>query len=396
MKSQKANDANRPPDTVFVEWLKRPSIQGDEFAYRFLVSGCVFNGALSGDPFRSTLGGLILEQPFSIWKVGISFDDYPQEIAACFKASESVLSRGRGLNQTSCHRIIAEDIASVLTLYFRRLVVCVGLVDQHLGSHYSQLPFPPRYPHAIVDAARTAYHWPAQPITRISGADSVDYVCNNPPRVAVNPDELGVFLHKISNHMHSKEIMHAIRMYRKAMECYFQAPETCYLLLVCATESVAQTRKYTEAERLEQHNIKTLMKRLKKLQVSEIDAKRLALETFDRTPITDAFCKFLMQYGNNHSGKPVIFYPEVLNLYSVEDEHASLKMAYIERCNFVHSSKPFYSSSLAGTSRSMPWNELEEHMDRVLNQNKTLKPWAPPMNWLERIVSTALQSFIQG
>ena len=73
---------------------------GETFEYRLLLSGCAYNGDLQGDYSKSTYGGLLLDEPFALWKVGNSYDDYPQELAVWVRVASVTNKVGNHSSQS--------------------------------------------------------------------------------------------------------------------------------------------------------------------------------------------------------------------------------------------------------------------------------------------------------
>lgn len=117
-----------------------PLTGGDIYEYRLLLSGCAFNADLEGDYTKSSLGGLLLEEPFPLWKVGPSYDEYPQELAAWIKVAPVTYENEHMSAIGSPHEIVAGDLAALLTLVFRRLVVVIGPASVTLPAPYDRPP----------------------------------------------------------------------------------------------------------------------------------------------------------------------------------------------------------------------------------------------------------------
>src|SRR5947207_15987197 len=96
---------------------------GETFEYRLLLSGCAYNGDLQGDYSKSTYGALLLDEPFALWKVGNSYDDYPQELAVSVKVAPVTKKTRIHSCTVTHHREVAAGIAAILPLLSRHLVV---------------------------------------------------------------------------------------------------------------------------------------------------------------------------------------------------------------------------------------------------------------------------------
>lgn len=375
---------------LFIDWLNRGADQDEElFEYRFLVSGLAYNGSLQGDVFRSSQGGVLLERPFSCVTLDLFEEHYPSEIAVCFRAGLVQGHESGGIRfRRVPHADIANDIACVLTLYFRRLVVCVGLASETIPERYRASTGGERLFHSIAGKARVAYYWPEIPATRV-----LDEVwINASPMVSVRPGDLADFFMRFGMHSHGEEIMDAVRMYHRAMECLFRQPDISYLLFVCAAEVVASkfTEKLSDEERLQRHGALAVQLVASKLGLdgSAIRELMLAASPGREKSKQTAFCEFLTENGKGHCDEPPLLFPDFLKRVPIAEEEKALRNAYSARSGYVHASRKIKSESLVGLSSMVP-SEVFSLFLPGADVNS-----APPITWIERIIAVSLKTVI--
>ena len=373
---------------------------GETFEYRFLLSGCAYNGDLQGDYSKSTYGALLLDEPFTLWKVGNSYDDYPQELAVSVRVASVTNKVGNHSSTVTPHREIAADIAAILTLFLRRLVVVVGAVSETLPAFYAKPPMASVWPHPIVSNARSAYSWPRLPLNVIYGFDEIKYEDPNLRNVPVSPNRLRRFFQNLSEHPNGTRIVDAARLYHRAMECLFMRTEVSYLLLVCAAETIATADKLirSEREQLELREAKEIKQRAIDFGLSEQEAEKLALHsvvTFQRVEKSKGqmFREFLLKFGVGHNEAALLFDTKILELFKVDDERSAIDQAYSARSGFVHAAEPFKDAALSGTSSSVSMAAAFEVIIDQLEEKE--RKVAPPIIWLERLVAHSIRACIE-
>ncbi|HWA26866.1 MAG TPA: hypothetical protein VG734_14500 [Lacunisphaera sp.] len=377
--------------------LKNPGPQsgGDIYEYRFLLSGCAFNGDLNGDYSKSTLGGLLLEEPFPLWKVGQSFEDYPQELAAWIKVAPVTYKSGIMTTVGSPHEAVADDLAALLTLFFRRLVTVIGPTSVTLPHPYNRPPVQSPLPQPLALAARETYAWPRLPLTVIYGAEAPHFRNPNPKEIDVSPIALRAFFVMLAKHRYGGQIIAGARLYHRALESLFKHTDVSYLLLVCAAEAVAtaEMRYRTPAEIADLVTTKSVRTCAESLHLPA-DAVAALVAAATDNPMTkekskrEMFTDFLLTRGADHAKQAPLFNPDILDIFKVQDEKAALREAYQARSGFVHAARPFRDSALVGTTGGISVFAMLEVM--VGEPRKS----APSILWLERVVSTALLNFI--
>ncbi|MBI4625434.1 MAG: hypothetical protein HY736_19715 [Verrucomicrobia bacterium] len=378
---------------AWVEYPK-PSTGGDIYEYRFALSGCAYNAELEGDPFKSSLGGLLLYEPFPLWKVGHSYDDYPQELAAWIKVA-SITLQGKNIRSAATpHELAADEVAALLTLYLRRLVTVAGCVSVTLPEYYAKAPLRSLMPQPIIQKGREARFWPRLPLTVIYGASAPTFRNPNAEIVGVSPDELRDFILRLAKHPHRERIINAAHLYHRAIECLFTQTDVSYLLLVCAADAIAsaETQERPDAQLLQFTAAKNVAKTAHELGLNDDAAKTLALAAVS-DPHTrqkskgQMFREFLGTYGAGHANSPALFNPEILGVFKVENEKEAIEMAWDARGGYVHAANPFKDASLAGTCAGIPHAAFFD----IMIGNKT----APSILWLERLIAHSIQVYLK-
>lgn len=372
-----------------------PLTGGDIYEYRLLLSGCAFNADLEGDYTKSSLGGLLLEEPFPLWKVGPSFDEYPQELATWIKVAPVTYENEHMSATGSPHEVVADDLAALLTLFFRRLVVVIGPASVTLPAPYDRPPIRTPLPQPLALAAKEAYAWPRLPLSVIYGPGEPSFRNPNPPEVGVSPFALRAFLVMLAKHPHGEKIIAAARLYQRALESLFKHTDVSYLLLICAAEAVAtaEMRYRTPAEVADLQTAKKVKTCAESLHLPPEAVAALVAAAVDNPMAQEKskreiFTDFLLTHGTDHAKQPPLFNPTVLEIFKVPDEKAALREAYQARSGFVHAANPFKDSALVGTTSGISVSAMLQVM--VGEPRKS----APPILWLERLVACALLQFI--
>lgn len=386
-----------PVYTFIQDRLKNPGPQtgGDVYEYRFLLSGCAFNADLEGDYTKSALGGLLLEEPFPLWKVGQSYDDYPQELAAWIKVAPITRKSANMTTTETPHEVIADDLAALLTLFFRRLVVVIGPASVTLPHPYDRPPVRSPLPQPLALAAKEANAWPRLPLTVIYGGGAPTFRNSNPQEVGVSPFALRAFFMMLAKHQYGGQIISAARLYHRALESLFKHTDLSYLLLVCAAEAVAtvEMRYRTPAEVAELATARNVKKCAESLNLSPDAVAALVGAAVDNPMAKEKskremFTDFLQTQGADHTKQTALFNPDILDIFKVPDEKAALLEAYQARSGFVHAARPFKDSALIGTTSGISISAMLEVMVGEPRRS------APSILWLERLVASALLRFI--
>lgn|ERR1035437_2757494 len=159
------------PDSPLLQileaWEKDPTppTGADVYEYRFVLSGCAYNGDLEGDYTKAAFGGLLLEHPFPVWKVGHSYDDYPQELVAWLKVAPVTREKENFSSTGTPHELAADELAAVLTLFLRRLVTVAGAIAVTIPEYYAKAPLRSPVAMPVVLKSREARVWPRLPLT---------------------------------------------------------------------------------------------------------------------------------------------------------------------------------------------------------------------------------------
>ena len=379
----------------FCQWLRDSQWRtGEEYEYRFLMSGLAYNGSIQGEAFKSSLGGQLLTEPFSCWTVGLQEQAYPSELSAVFRAKRLEIKHSENAKSSLVpHEEIANDIACALTLFFRRLVICVGAISESVSPPYASSFPSQRLAHPIAQKSRATYFWPQNPLTTITSVHGVSYHVNMPDPVRVEESRLREFLDGLAAHPKSRTLLDGVRMYHRAMECLFRQPDISYLLLVCAAEAGASTldSALSEEEKLALPAAQLVAKTARSKGFDKPTIRELALAsvTGSRKSKTQMFCDFLTAVGSGHESLSPLFFPEILGAFPIAAEMSALRRAYAARSEYVHDSQRMMPEALMGVTPGIP-------TDVVLRKITDSKESAPPIMWLERIVAHSLQNAIRG
>jgi hypothetical protein len=386
-----------PIVAVLRNWGKaNPS--ADLFEYRFALSGYVFFGDLLGDYSRSQLGGYLLEEPIRIWKVGHSYEEYPQELAAWFRVP-TVETRKKNIHSSEVpHPQVAEDIAALLTIFLRRLVVTVGSTSVLVTNYPTADYIPKPWPQPLLIEAQKTYSWPRLPLTVRYGEKGPEYHDNNSAIVPVSHKTLKEFLEAISLHPKADKIIAACRIYHRAMALLFQHTDASYLFFVCAAEAASKLHTADIAQSDEQllnHPIaKAIIQKIQSLGHSPQEAREIALQIAEpyrqkKPSGNEQFRAFLEKFGAGHKDQPPLFNNQILQLFEGErqmPEAEAIDKAYQARSGFVHTAQPFSAISLLGTSNRISY---QAHIDLLIGDQP-----APSILWLERIISHSIRNYI--
>jgi hypothetical protein len=389
--------SENPTISSLKSWFQQPDdlVGADVYEYRLLLSGCAYNGDLEGDYTKASFGGLLLQRPFPLWKVGHSYDEYPQELAMWITVAP-VTKGAEDFHSTSTpHEGVALDIAAILTLFLRRLVVVVGAASVTLPDHYAKPPVRSPRPQPLALNAKDTYSWPRLPLSVIYGPNGPTYKNPNVEDVPVSPVALQEFFDKLANHRHAERIIGAARLYHRAMDCLFRQTDVSYLLFVCAAEAAAtaETQYREPKELLELPAAQGVRRCATALGIAEETIQELALSAVSDSSSKERskgcmFREFLLKFGADHQNTSPLFNPDVLDLFKVPDEKRALVKAYKARSEYVHAANPFKESSLAGTSSGV---SVDAFFDVLIGDTV-----APSILWFERIVAHSIRRFITG
>jgi hypothetical protein len=367
------------------------NLYADQFEYRFSLSGVAYFGDLQGDYSNSQLGGYLLEKPIKLWKAGHSYDDYPQELVAWFRAP-TVELKATGFSSSGIpHAEVATNIAALLTLFLRRLVVPIGPASINVRNYPLAEYIPNPFPLPLLTSTKKSNHWPKFPPQSIYGEFGS-------PAVPVIHKQLGDFLEAIGTHPNATGIISACQIYHRAMELLFTSPDASYIFFICATEAISkldsQPKKRTDAELLQHHLAESIMQKLRALGHGIVDARKATLEIAEqfrsKSPSdSELFEEFFLKFSKGHFEEPILGASK--DLLDVKDvgglsDVEKIKRAYEARCKFVHSANQLDDSALMDVKNGVSIKAMFELMIEG--------DAAPSILWLERIVSHSFKSYI--
>jgi hypothetical protein len=376
------NDNTEPPEAVHVE-------------HRLACSGELYNRTiLTSDWRKSDATRILLQAPFELFVASQPFADYPQEL--CVRLTLSYVTEQTSAENCTFNQIflpdedVIEDLCSLLSLLSRRLIAPVAKTrEQHnagpaLGSYGTDIPTP------ILRRSRVAV-WKKRPATVITEMRRHQLIDNDPPPVGVDPGALAEILKKLAALAVAKEIVHASRLYRTALELIESRPDIAYQLLISTVEAFASL---VLADYEPEHSVKidtkrTVYKHALKYGLSQQQANHLTLLACQGMGWSKRkFIKFLADRVSPSAlaqKDRVFLIPQHLCPPS-EDLGKTLARIYEARSGNLHSGSSLPRSIGIGTSplihaRSLPLNPLKPED-------------VPPVPWFERVVSLAAQKFL--
>ncbi len=366
-----------------------------EVEYRLACSGELYNrNVLTADWRKSDVTRILLRTPFELFVASQPFAHYPQEL--CVRLILDYVTEEAQAENATFSQIflpdegVIEDLCSVLSLLSRRLITPVAKTrERHktgpaLGSYGIDLPTP------IIGRSQVTA-WKRRPATVITGIGEQRLIDNDPPPVGVDPEALATVLKGLATLVNAKEIIHASRLYRTALELIESRADIAYQLLIATAETLAGVA-------LAGYDLEDSEKIEVKRQVHQqaLDYGLCAQQANHLTVLAckgmgwskRKFIKFLASHVSPASlaEKDTVFLVPPNLCPPPEDLEKTLSRIYDARSGNLHSGSALPRSIDIGTSplinfRSLPLNPLKP--DNV-----------PPVPWFERVVSGAARKFL--
>jgi hypothetical protein len=363
--------------------------------YRLLCSGELYNGRVQtlGDWRKSDITRNLLSHPCILRVVSQPFDDYPQELLLRVSAPESVTeTKGNSSLILRPDDDVAEDLASLLTLFLRRLITVSVKVrvtyptnpmvppDRESGPHDWPLP--------IVNSA-TRITWRKRPVSIGWGMSGVEsFVDNNPPPLGVDPGRLESRLAAVVKIPHSEAYIRAAKLYAQAMRLIEEWPDVAYQRLVSSVETVAAEACSLPSRDTMLNNKAEVSRRAKEMGLGKEDAEELALLASKDNPWTSrkfrTFIKAMVDETLWQADK-VFRVPDnfVPNRETFDD---ALSEVCKTRGAAVHAGVGYGASVGVGSSWGIPVEALHEALSGG--------PKVPPVTWFERVANMALNRYL--
>jgi hypothetical protein len=363
---------------------------------RLLCSGELYNGKVQTCDWRkSYITRILLKQPFLLQVVSQPFDDFPQELALALAVEQVTETSDNAVLTLRPDQEIAQDIASLLTVFLRRLITVFVKVREFysvdptrppdLNPQGLDLPFP-------IANGGTNYSWKRKPVSIVSSIRGIEKVIdNNPPPLGVDPGLLNNKLEALPKLSCGEQFVRASRLYAQAMQIMEGSPEMAYQLLINSAESLANSVFADfKPDRTELIKIQSpVAERAKKYGLTEDLADELAVLASSKTPWSKRkFQLFLETYSDESIWAPDDLFkiPDTL-IPSRKDLHRILGNIYNARSAGVHEGKTFEASVGIGSGSAVSVHAIHDLISGT--------PRIPPLVWFEKLVNTALNRYIE-
>lgn len=368
--------------------------------YRLVCSGTLFPDPFVGDWSRSDRARILLEEPFGLLVASQPFEEYPQELVLRFSVATVSEQDGSVSRSYLPDEAIASDIAALLTLLCRRLIMVSVRVRRQFQNPGPPGPFPPApailldYPSPLVTTIKRT-HWVERPIEFLYGLDGVQVKSHQPRARAFDYQWISNVLAKLSILPAAEAIMRAARLYTLAMEIVEQQHEICYQLLISAVETIAGEIdlkwKPEPSDMLELASSRALISAAKSEGVAEDVAKRIALEASrDYAWTGRRFREFILENVNSQdlsSDDDLFCVPNWLCPKPAQFRKA-LTEVYKVRGGATHGGRAYPATACIGPSHLIP----AEALGAILNPG----PAFPPVGWFERVVNGAICGYLRS
>lgn len=382
----------------FIEHLKDPQCKGTSedivtVEYRLACSGELYNEKVFTTDWRkSDATRLLLTTPFELFVASQPFNDYPQELALRFNTHQVTESKGN----TSCSFLpdleIAQDIAAFLSLFCRRLITVAAKVRESYPKERKDLPAVFQDRPVAFTTSMTLSHWKRCPSAVIYGSKGIEKIIDyNPPPKPINPDYLQKLFLALPHLEQAGSIVLSARLYTLALELIEQRPEISYQLLISSIETIANDvlRSFTPNITDMVETKRAVVELALKFGLSEEQAQELAITACrgDRW-ISRKFKKFLSDHVNDGlwTEDDVFKVPEFFLPKKGEFESA-LSRIYETRSKAIHAGLSYPVSGTLGGHPTVPAKTM-------LDLGSSDTPF-PPVVWFERVVNTALITFLE-
>lgn len=369
----------------FINWisdlLSNPKAHGDLVEYRLACSGELFNGDVHApDHRKSTITRILLSVPFELLVASSPYDAYPQELALrfeCpFRTDKNVTHRPDGE--------IAGDLCALLTLFARRFVALGPRIAESLSYEQASIR---RFPHPVLFQKAPPAWSPRSDTVIYHPGRPPEFCSNQPPAVEFDAKGFVALLAWVTGDSIGPTFVHAARLYATAMQFLKQRPDVAYLLLVAASESVANAvlKDYSPAaEQIVSENASDV-RVLRDAGLSEGQATEAVLALHRKANWSKKkFVKFLSEQKGDLSTTDFLHESDTSETKRVEDVDSALSKIYAARSAALHRGVPFPAEALVVPG-------VPTSVDAQITMLAGAKG-IPPVTWFERIVQHALVS----
>src|SRR5262245_13009083 len=373
-------DSQKENDRIFCE-------------YRLVCSGVIYQGGdvRNMDWWKRPHARIIMSSPVRLIVASETANDYPQELSLRFVSSLVMEKSERSTDIFYPDEEIARDLAALLSLLFRRLVVVGGKVRQgflNLDGNESDLFRD--LPIGIISSLNTT-HWERHPSIVVNGQNGMEIIDYNPKPKAISPKRLATILTTLPELPYAVSIVQSARLYALALERMHKDVDISYQLLIACIENIANKvlRKYKpdETEIIKvKNNVAALAM---KFGLSEEQSRQLAIEASNGMGWHNKkFTKFLTDNATDDlwTSDDVFNVPEHF-LPQKETFEFAVKEIYRARGAASHAGGSYPPSARIGLSPKLPSKQISDAYN--------LSVPFPPLPWFERVVNTALRRFIE-
>lgn len=252
------------------------------FEYRLLCSGALYNGIVQTSDWRkSDVTRIIFKHPFSLIVCSYPFDDYPQEL--CLRFSTNMVKETKNNSSIMFYPDdeIADDLASLFSLLFRRLITVVCHTreiypnSQHRGHDIFK-----DWPVGFANKMKTNI-WERIPGLIVYGPDGIkELIDYNPPPLGVDPNKIINILQNLPKLKQAKSLILTARLYGQALEQITQNASLSYQFLIQCVEAIANDyySSYSPSRQELIRTKKSVVKKARKFGLEKEKAEELAIE----------------------------------------------------------------------------------------------------------------------
>ena len=377
-----------------------PPEPGEQISeFRLLCSGTLHRGNVQTYDWRKTDAcRALIDGRIVLFVASQPADFYPQELMLRIPVSmvvESSSFRGGAPSISKMgfpHREVATDLAALLTLLLRRLI-CVHSQVRVLGdSAFPKAIGMDDWPLPVTQASRPAV-WRRRLLGILTHSDGRQEVEDHSPApVPVDTAWLKCILSEFPAMPAARTILACARLYSQGMELIEERADVAYQLFIAAAETLAHValKDYcpTDEERIATK--KAVFDQATKYGLDANGARDLALAaTHGLTWAAKRFEQCLLRYTNERIWQRDDLFIEVPPALPRQENFAEvLRLIYRSRSAALHTGEGLAPTAGLGTSR---WVPIDAQV--AILSGKTV---LPPVTWFERVVQTALCSFIDS
>jgi hypothetical protein len=363
--------------------------------YRLLCSGTLYRD-VGGDPYKSEVARILLDEPFLLFATSRPLDDYPLEmvleITVPHVQEEEQVRTGQSIYSFHPDEEVAKDFAALLCLLCRRLITVSGKVSERHSDYthplFGQRPFP-----MPMATTMRRVSWRPHPLSVLypnykEGPEYEDY---NPRPKALEPRQLTELLIGLPQLEHSESIVAACRLYSLALQLIHERPDISYQLLISSVETMANAalEKFQPDDDAKVEHKKAVYELAIGLGLTEEAAKKLAIVACKGEYwATKKFKKYLTDnVADSVWTEQDELFHRMSNAILPRREHfeKTLGNIYKARSKATHVGEPFpISASYTGGPNINV---------RAANLLFGIEGAFPPVVWFERIVHSALSGF---